>query len=112
MEIIFSSSGVFVSDDPAPEGKPTFEGWDQGAAVPLLRPLAVAGKADAQASLGVMYEIGLGVPQNFDEALKWYRLAADQNHVDALFNLGGMHREGRGRAAQRCRGRKLPSQSR
>jgi len=25
-----------------------------------------------------MYEEGIGVPQSYDEALKWYRLAADQ----------------------------------
>ncbi|MBF1383121.1 tetratricopeptide repeat protein [Porphyromonas sp.] len=29
-----------------------------------------------------------GVPQDYVEAVHWYRLAADQGDVDAQFNLG------------------------
>jgi hypothetical protein len=36
------------------------------------------------------------VPQNLGEAAKWYRLAADQGHVRAEFNLGVMYAEGQG----------------
>jgi uncharacterized protein len=37
-----------------------------------------------------------GVPQNYAEALKWYRLAADQGNASAQNNLGGMYAAGRG----------------
>jgi uncharacterized protein len=39
---------------------------------------------------------GLGVPQDYVEAVKWYRKAADQGNARAQFDLGIMHAEGRG----------------
>ncbi|HIE87808.1 MAG TPA: sel1 repeat family protein, partial [Gammaproteobacteria bacterium] len=36
------------------------------------------GDADAQYLLGLMYANGRGVPQDDKEAVRWYRLAADQ----------------------------------
>ena len=35
-----------------------------------------------------MYAGGKGVPQDHAEGVKWYRLAANQGHVGAQFNLG------------------------
>ena len=40
--------------------------------------LAEQGNATAQYNLGVMYHGGGGVPENYVEAVKWYRLAAEQ----------------------------------
>jgi len=57
---------------------------------------AEAGDAEAQFNLGASYEFGLGVPQDYKEAVKWYRLAADQGHADAQFNLGYMYDRGYG----------------
>ena len=37
-----------------------------------------------------------GVPQNYAEAVKWYRLAADQGDASAQFNLGVMYDKGQG----------------
>ena len=34
--------------------------------------------AAVQVGLGVMYEHGHGVPQDYAQAMKWYRLAAEQ----------------------------------
>ena len=39
---------------------------------------------------------GRGVPQDYAEAVKWYRLAAEQGNATAQNNLGFMHYEGRG----------------
>ena len=50
----------------------------------------------AQFSLGVMYDNGEGVPQDNAEAVKWYRLAAEQGDADAQFNLGRMYDNGEG----------------
>jgi hypothetical protein len=43
-----------------------------------------------------MYMIGQGVPQDFAEAAKWTRLAAEQGNTDAQSNLGGMLQYGHG----------------
>jgi hypothetical protein len=43
-----------------------------------------------------MYENGRGVPKVYQEAVKWYRLAADQGDASAQNNLGVMYENGRG----------------
>ena len=57
---------------------------------------AKQGNAVAQYNLGVMYDNGMGVPENDAEAVKWYRKAADQGDADAQYNLGLMYRNGQG----------------
>ena len=52
--------------------------------------------AFAQFSLGVMYSNGEGVPQDYAEAVRWYRLAADQGDARAQLNLGVKYRNGEG----------------
>ena len=43
-----------------------------------------------------MYDIGEGVPQDYKEAVKWYRLSAEQGYVKAQYNLGLMYEQGKG----------------
>ncbi len=43
-----------------------------------------------------MYRDGRGVPQDDAEAVRWYRLAADQGLADAQFSLGVMYAIGDG----------------
>ena len=43
-----------------------------------LKSLAETGDSSAQLSLGLMYESDQGVLQDYKEAVKWYRLAAEQ----------------------------------
>ena len=45
--------------------------------------LAEQGNAEAQNNLGLMYHIGQGVRQDYAEALRWFRQAADQGVADA-----------------------------
>ena len=68
------------------------------AAIKARRPEPHRGVrgGDAQNNRGGMYEFGRGVPQNYGEAVRWYRLAADQGHASAQRNLGGMYAAGRG----------------
>ena len=61
-----------------------------------LRLAAEQGDPDAQAFLAFMYTTGQGVPQDDQEAVKWYRLAAEQGDPDAQFNLGVMYTTGQG----------------
>ena len=43
-----------------------------------------------------MYAEGQGVPQDYAEAVKWFRLAADQGNATAQYNLGLMYDKGQG----------------
>jgi TPR repeat protein len=54
----------------------------------LWLPLAEAGIAEAQYSLGFLYQSGWGAEQNFSKAAAWYTNAAEQNESRAQFNLG------------------------
>ena len=49
------------------------------------------GHAEAQYSLGVMYQNGWGVPMDEEEGIKWYLLAADQGIVGAHLALGRVY---------------------
>ena len=69
---------------------------DYATALRAFRVLAEQGLAGAQFSLGVMYENGQGVPQNFAAAVPWYRKAADQGHAAGQYNLGFMYSRGDG----------------
>ena len=43
-----------------------------------------------------MYDNRLGVPQDDKEAVKWFRLSAEQGHASAQHNLGFMYFNGLG----------------
>lgn len=47
-------------------------------------------------NLGYMYDIGWTVPQDYAEALKWYRKAADHGYPQAQYKLGVMYYKGQG----------------
>ena len=44
---------------------------------------------------GLMYDNGEGVPQDDAEAVRWYRLAAEQGNASAQYNLGLMYANGK-----------------
>ena len=43
-----------------------------------------------------MYELGRGVPVNFNEAVKLYRLASERGDTEAQVKLGKMYSKGQG----------------
>lgn len=76
-------------------------------ALEMFYSLAKQGNAEAQNQLGMMYKLGLGVPQNYKEAIKWFRLAAElwkkpdrksniYGITKAQDNLGAMYKAGFG----------------
>ena len=58
---------------------------------------AKAGDAHAQHGLGMLYELGQGVPYADPKAAsEWYQKAAEQNYAPALNNLARLYADGRG----------------
>ena len=78
------------------KGLAAYNVGDFDTALEELRPLGEQGHASAQRTLGNMYSYGRGVPQDYAEAVTWYRLAAEQDNAWAQFNLGLMYETGRG----------------
>src|SRR6476620_6260260 len=85
-----------------------FQKGEYHAALKLAQPLAeteaakwfrrAADQGDTVALiyLGVMYNEGRGVPQDYAEAAKWYKLAAEQGDALAQYNLGLSYARGEG----------------
>ena len=78
------------------DGQAAFMRGDWATAMRLWRPLAERGIAEAQQSVGMLYDFGFGVPQDHAEALRWYRKAADQNNASAQMMIGQMYAQSRG----------------
>ena len=60
----------------------------------LWRMAAEQAHAQAQYNLGVHYDHGKGVAQDFTAAREWYEKAASQGHADALYSLGYLYDHG------------------
>jgi TPR repeat protein len=50
----------------------------------------------AQYMLGYFYNNGIGAKQNYKEAIKWYKLAAEQDSATAQKKLGVCYADGKG----------------
>ena len=68
----------------------------ESATIAALRVKANAGDASSQWVLGVAYQLGNALPQDYAQAVAWYRQAADQGNAIAQFNLGIAYANGRG----------------
>lgn len=81
------------------EAHDAYNRGDFAAAFTLYSELASTGQADAQASLGFMYQQGQGCEANEPQALEWYGRAAEQKQPYALYNLGILYANGIGGVA-------------
>lgn len=98
------SSPVSVKEKAAPavikstakDAQAAYAQKDFAKALQLARPLAEAEDAEAQGLLGVMYFLGQGVDQDYEESLKWSRKAADQGNVAGMNGVGLMYLYGLG----------------
>ena len=64
--------------------------------VEKLRTQAEQGDRSAQSILGRAYYYGRGVPQDYAEGARWYRMAAEQGDASAQNNLGMRYHNGQG----------------
>ena len=78
------------------KGIAAFERSDYEEALREFKSLAEQKDPRGQYGLGLMYDLGLGVPTDFAEAVKWYKLSANQGNADAQNNLATMYAEGEG----------------
>ena len=53
-------------------------------------------RVGAQHNLGVMYDNGVGVPEDDTAAVRWFRLAAEKGYLKSQSNLGLMYANGEG----------------
>lgn len=67
-----------------------------GEVLESLQTRAQQGSAEAQASLGLFYAQGRGIPQDHQEAASWFRKAAEQGYAEAQVYLGVLYSEGVG----------------
>ncbi|WP_426407614.1 tetratricopeptide repeat protein [Bradyrhizobium ganzhouense] len=77
-------------------GSAAFSRNNYNTAARLLLPLAERGNARAQALIGFMYATGQGLPQAYEAAGYWYRLAAEQGDTTAQYLLGLAYDKGQG----------------
>lgn len=67
-----------ISEDPLEKGLAAYGAEAYEVALHELRPLAKAGHAAAQFTLGRMYRYGEAVPLDLDQAIHWLTAAAEQ----------------------------------
>ena len=65
----------------------------------IFKQLAPEGQPIAQRYLGEMYDKGQGGPQDYEQAIEWYKKAARQNDAEAQYLLGVKYANGQGVSA-------------
>lgn len=96
--LAFASAALFGDFN---SGFKAFQDKDYATALREWQAAATQGDAKARNALGYLYEHGLGVTANPQQALKWYTAAAEQNYGPAEYNLGLLYRKGAGVPANR-----------
>ncbi len=101
MLLALAVAGPVIAAGPFDDGMEAYQRQDYVTALRLWRPLAAElgyahGLAAAQYNLGLMYQDGQGVQQNYSLAVNWYWLAAAQGHGRAQNDIGYMYLNGLG----------------
>lgn len=78
------------------EGKKAYLEQDYDRALEILTPLAKNGNAQAQITLGLMYDYGHGVEKSASESIKWYLMAAEQGVPLVQHDMGVKYFQGQG----------------
>jgi len=64
---------------------------DPGRGLEAIRVLSEKGSVTAMIYLALAYRLGRGVPIDTQQAVAWYRHAADNGSLDALYHLGSFY---------------------
>src|SRR5215475_8061479 len=85
--ILLLSFAQTVAAGPLEDAEAAVKRRDYATAVRLIRPLAEQGDANAQYTLGVFYDNGLGVPQDRTQSYMWFDLSAAQGREGAAASI-------------------------
>ncbi len=104
----FLAAMVFTAQAQTTENPQAQAHFDAGIAAYAANNLPLAykeflaaakeGHADSQFNVALMYEQGIGVGKDENEAVAWYAKSAAQGNSAAQFNLGVLYENGRGTA--------------
>ena len=81
--LLLLSFAAIAAAGPLEDADAAVKKRDYATAVRLLRPLAEQGNPNAQYTLGVFYDNGLGVPQDRIRSYMWFELSASQGREGA-----------------------------
>jgi TPR repeat protein len=82
------------------DAQSAYKRGDYAAALKLWQPLAAKGNAVAQTSLGILYQNGFAVQQDWTQAVAWYQKAAAQGNAEGEERLGEAYLLGVGGLSQ------------
>lgn len=82
--VLLAGAAVAASNK---DGVEALKRGDHATALQIFTELANEGNKFSQFNLGRMYDEGDGVAQDYEEAAKWYRRAAEQGSAMADYNL-------------------------
>ncbi|MBO9398983.1 sel1 repeat family protein [Shimia sp. R9_2] len=100
-EALAACAPVMDLDDPDPEamaayGRALMKAEDYKEAADVSLAAAMLGSGLGANNLGVLYEDGNGVPQDYGDALLYYTIAADYGSPFGHINVGDLYRDGKG----------------
>jgi len=95
LSIVCLTSSACADITPAVDTSKNNRAEDEATAK-ALRKSAEEGDASAQNRLGLLYDEGVGVPQDYRQAKEWFEKAAKQGHIGAQTNLGTLYLQGEG----------------
>jgi len=95
MALMLASAAPVLADDFL-DGRTAYIRKNYEEALALWLPLATAGEMRAQGMVGYLYKKGLGVQQDETEALRWFKLSAEQGYGFGQNELGLAYSTGKG----------------
>lgn len=93
---LIASTPATLLADGYDDGMLAYTAGQYEQAITAWTALAEEGHSRAQFNLAYMYEFGIAVPTNSEEAVKWYRRSAEQGYARAQNFLGWMYEMGKG----------------
>ena len=88
--------GVLVFADTFSDGMKAYESGNHKKAVTLFNKACEGGNATGCNNLGLMYDNGQGVKQDYHQAVKLYTKACEGGNAAGCSNLGLMYANGQG----------------
>jgi len=96
LSLLYATLTGHAIADPLVDAQKAYASGSYAKAFEIYMPLARQGEARAQLSVGVIFYIGQGVTQNYEEAAKWFVYSGRQGNALAQNMIGEMHDQGLG----------------